>query len=209
MMNLYLAWQEKAFELGTKMVMRCLLSHDYLEGLVMGGSLVDFGYISSAVRDGWEIYDTDAHVDGKKLRFVAYRTSEDIRAGVEYHRTQGKKEAEALIKRFGSKLYNCDVDAKRDLDEVLPLLEDYAFRVRWSIDPVEISIGYGHRGRPRKDEKPRMKTEYRVNILLKFDEEKAKELSKDRGVSVLVTNLPRTNEDADNIRYGATADTVL
>ena len=48
LMNLYLAWQEKAFELGTKMVMRCLLSHDYLEGLAMGGSLVDFGYISSA-----------------------------------------------------------------------------------------------------------------------------------------------------------------
>ena len=163
----------------------------------------------SAVRDGWGIYDTDVHVNGKRLRFVAYRTSEDIRAGVEYHRTQGKKEAEVLIKRFESKLYNCDVDAKRDLDEILPLLEDCAFKVKWSIDPVEIPIGYGHRGRPRKDEKPRMKTEYRVNILLEFDEEKAKELSKDRGVSVLVTNLPRTNRDADNIRYGATADTVL
>ena len=37
----------------------------------------------SSVRDGWEIYDTDAEVDGRMLRFVAYRTSDDIQAGIE------------------------------------------------------------------------------------------------------------------------------
>lgn len=69
--------------------------------------------------------------------------------------------------------------------------------------------GYGHRGRPRKDERPLTKTEYRVNIRLVFDRAKAKRLSQDRNVSVLVTNLPRANKDAENIRLGATADTVL
>lgn len=48
-----------------------------------------------------------------------------------------------------------------------------------------------------------------VNVSLEFDEDLAKELSKDRSVRVLVTNLPRANTDEDNIRKGATADTVL
>ena len=163
----------------------------------------------SSVRDGWEIYDTDAEVDGRRLRFVAYRTAEDIEVGIRYHATQGRKEAEALINRFASRLYNCDEDARRDVLEVLPKLDAYAFDVMWEIVPVEIPMGYGHRGRPRKDEKPLTKTEYRVDIELVFNVEKAKRLSQDRGVSVLVTNLPRANADAKNIRFGATADTVL
>ena len=163
----------------------------------------------SSVREGWEIYDTDAIVEGRKLRFVAYRTAEDISIGIDYHRKQGLKEAKALTDRFRSRLYNCEIDAKRDLDEVLPKLDAYAFKVIWSIDPVLVSAGYGHRGRPRKDEKPMTKTEYRVNIILVFDRAKAKRLSQDRNVSVLVTNLPRANKDAENIRFGATADTVL
>ena len=163
----------------------------------------------STVREGWEIYDTDAEVDGRRLRFVAYRTAEDIEVGIRYHETQGRKEAEALINRFASRLYNCDEDARRDVLGVLPKLEDYAFDVVWEIVPVEIPMGYGHRGRPRKDEKPLTKTEYRVDVELAFDVDKAKRLSQDRGVSVLVTNLPRANADAENIRFGATADTVL
>ena len=43
----------------------------------------------SVVRKGWEIYDTDAEVDGKMLRFVAFRTTEDIDEGIEYLREQG------------------------------------------------------------------------------------------------------------------------
>jgi len=163
----------------------------------------------SLVRDGWEIYDTDAEVDGRMLRFVAFRTSDDIAAGIEYLRDQGLREAKAVLNRFESRTYNCDVDAKRDLDEALDQLSDSAYRVEWSIDEAEIPLGYGHRGRPRKDSKPMTKTEYKVNIELEFDEERAKALSQDRGVRVLVTNLPRSNADADNIRFGATADTVL
>ena len=43
------------------------------------------------VRDGWSVYDTDAEVDGRKLRLVAYRTPDDIEAGVEYNREQDLK----------------------------------------------------------------------------------------------------------------------
>jgi len=53
------------------------------------------------------------------------------------------------------------------------------------------------------------KTEYKVSIELAFDGERAKALSQDRGVRVLVTNLPRAGKDAENIRSGATTDTVL
>ena len=48
-----------------------------------------------------------------------------------------------------------------------------------------------------------------VNVELVFNEEWAKALSQDRGVRVLITNLPRSNADEENIRFGATADTVL
>ena len=65
---------------------------------------------------------------------------------------------------------------------------------------------YGHRGRPRKDEEPSVRVEYRVDVSLEFDEEKARELSKDRSVRVLITNLPRANEDAENIRYRMTEE---
>lgn len=44
---------------------------------------------------------------------------------------------------------------------------------------------------------------------LEFDGERAKHLSSDRSVRVLVTNIPRADGDASNIRFGATADTVL
>ena len=53
------------------------------------------------------------------------------------------------------------------------------------------------------------KTEYRVSVTMEFDEERAKQLSQDRGVRVLITNLPRANTDAENVRTGVTADTVL
>ena len=85
---------------------------------------------------------------------------------------------------------------------------DSAHGVRGSIDETEVSLGYGHRGRPKKDARPMMKTEYRVRVEV-FEEERAKALSQDRGVRVLVTNLPRASKDAENIRSGATADTVL
>ena len=173
------------------------------------GSVRDGTMRPSIARKGWEIYDTDAEVNGRKLRFVAFRTTDDIAAGIEYLREQGLKEAQARFDRFESRTYNCDVDARRALDEALASHSDSAYGVRWSIDGVEIPLGYGHRGRPRKDEKPMTKVEYRVNVELVFDEERAKALSQDRGVRVLVTNLPRASRDAENIRFGATADTVL
>ena len=128
----------------------------------------------SIVRKGWEIYDTDAEVDGRMLRFVAFRTTDDINEGIEYLREQGLKEAKARFNRFESRTYNCDVDARRALDEALSNHTDSAYGVKWSIDEVEIPLGYGHRGRPRKDAKPMMKTEYKVSVELVFDEERAK-----------------------------------
>ena len=67
----------------------------------------------STVRDGWCIYDTDAEVDGRMLRFVAFRTSTNVEVGVQFHRDQDLKEAESRFRRFSSKLFNCDIDAFR------------------------------------------------------------------------------------------------
>ena len=163
----------------------------------------------STVRDGWCIYDTDAEVDGRVLRFVAFRTSTDIENCVQFHRDQDLEEAESRFRRFSSKLFNCDIDARRAVDEALKGMSDNAYDVEWSIESVEVSLGYGHRGRPKKDEVPVMKTEYKMNVGFTFNEERAIARSQDRDIRVLITNLPRANRDADNIRFGATADTVL
>lgn len=114
-----------------------------------------------------------------------------------------------LLSKSGSKLFNCDIDARRAVDEALKGMSYNAYDVEWDVEPVEVSMGYGHRGRPRKGEVPTVKTEYRVNVKLTFDEERAVALSQGRDVRVLITNIPRANEDAENIRFGATADTVL
>lgn len=163
----------------------------------------------SSVRDGWEIYDTDMECNGTTLRFVAYRTSKDIDASVRYYREQGLKEANSLFNRFSSKMYNCEEDARRDLDEILSRHTDSAYIPHCDIVPMEVNRGYGHRGRPRKGEVPVIKTEYKVDVELEFDESIAKRMSKERSVRVLVTNLPRSDVDKDNLRDGATADTVL
>ncbi len=162
----------------------------------------------SSVRDGWGTYDTDAEVDGRMLRSVACRTSDYIEAGIEYRREQDLKESQAIFGRFRSRLFNCGEDARRGILEALKENTDSAYDVKWSISQAE-SRSYGHRGRPRKGEEPSVRTEYRVDVSLEFDEERAKELSKDRSVRVPVTNLPRANEDEENIRFGAAADTVL
>lgn len=53
------------------------------------------------------------------LRFVAFRTTDDINEGIEYLREQGLKEAQARFNRFESRTFNCDIDARRALDEAL------------------------------------------------------------------------------------------
>ena len=88
-------------------------------------------------------------------------------------------------------------------------MADNAYEVKWRVEPIEVNLGYCRRGRPGKGDSPRIVTEYRVDIELEFNEERAVALSKDRGVRVLVTNLPRSMQDEDNIRSGATVDTVL
>ncbi len=86
---------------------------------------------------------------------------------------------------------------------------DSAYVPQYSIKEVCIPQKYGHRGRPKTGEKRPVRIEYKVDVDLRFDEDKAKQLTQDRGVHILITNLPRADTDADNVRFGATADTIL
>lgn len=165
--------------------------------------------VPSTIRDGWELYDTDAVVDGRELRFIAYRTDEDVEHSMEYLRTQGRKEAESLFNRFASKQFNCEEDARREFAEVLKRHRDSAYVPRMEVVPIEVKSKYGKRGRPPKDWVPEVRNEYRVDVELVFDDDRAQELTKDRCINVLITNLPRPEKDVDNIREGADADTVL
>ena len=72
-----------------------------------------------------------------------------------------------------------------------------------------IESGYGRRGRPPKDRRSEVRTEYRVDVELRFDEVRADQLTKDRCLRALISNLPRAMEDKENVHEGATTDTVL
>jgi len=50
---------------------------------------------------------------------------------------------------------------------------------------------------------------WKIDVSMAFDSERAKELANIHDISVVVTNLPFSTEDAENVRHGATTDTVL
>ena len=139
----------------------------------------------------------DLNIEGcvPKAQVFGVRTTEDVTAGVEYLRDQGLKEALARFGRFSSKTFNCEEDARRAFSEAMYEHVDSAYEITREIEPVDIDMGYGHPGRPRKGELPMRKTEYRVSVKMEFDEERARQLSQDRGVRVLITNLPRANTE--------------
>ena len=83
----------------------------------------------------------------------------------------------SIVVQFGKFLFNCEEDARRAFSEAMYEHVDSAHQVTGEIEPVDIDLGYGHPGRPRKGELPMKKTEYRVSVKMEFDEEKARQLS--------------------------------
>lgn len=158
-------------------------------------------------KDGWELYDTDAVVDGVSYRFVAFRTPVRNHE-MEYLKVMGLKKAQKAIRALGKQRFDSREDALAALEAAKRSLVDTAYTLDDDIDK-KTELRYSKRGRPSKKDVPVEVTTYTVNAEPVFSERLAEELMDDRRVRVLITNLRRSQEDMENPRDGTTADGVL
>lgn len=158
-------------------------------------------------KDGWELYDTDAEVEGRTYRFVAFRTPASSR-DMDYLKVQGRRQADRIVKELGKKRFHSREDALAALQAAKHELVGTAYSLDDDIS-CETTTTYGKRGRPSKSDVPKRATTYTVDATPVFSEDLARELMDDRRVRVLITNLRRGQEDMENPRDGITADGVL
>ncbi len=162
----------------------------------------------------WEVFDTDLQVEEDlDLRFVAFRTAEGTEPGVEFQRTMGLKRVKERFSKFTKTEFACQTDAMNAFNAALEALGPTAYDITGELIVGQRKEKYGKRGRPPKDWVPRIVPYYMVGISWDFNERRAEEMSSDRELRVLVTNLPRVPQGprggSDNPRDGATADDVL
>ncbi|MFA6804296.1 MAG: IS1634 family transposase [Candidatus Methanomethylophilaceae archaeon] len=160
--------------------------------------------------DGYSVYDTEADTVCGKLRFIAYRSPKGTAKEMDYLERQGKKDAERLFKPFVKKRFACEKDAMMTFDETLSKHKGSAYVIGGTPVAIEEIVRRETRGRPPKgSEAPGSKVSWKIDISMRFDRELAENIAKAYDVSVIVTNLPFATEDAENVRHGATTDTVL
>lgn len=164
----------------------------------------------SSLGEGYGTYDTDADTVCGPLRFIAYRTPKDREREVAYYREQGER---LLSRAFSKPLrteYHCREDAEAAAEAAAASVGDMGYRVRYAVSEGGRPVRRASRGRPPKGSPPpETETFWTLEVSWEFDEAAASALAEGEEIQVLVTNLPRANEDAGNIRFGATADTVV
>jgi transposase len=200
---------DRMYELGFGFVSKCPESFGKRIREVIVNSAYADGMTVSDGRKDRGVYDTDAEVDKRSLRFVAYRNPSDIVKTRRYVELQGKKNAETLMARFLRDRFKCESDAKDEFSRALKKLGDTAYVITAEYVPHLVHVKTTRRGRPPAGHEPERKTEWEIVVTMVFDPMKAEMMSKRDSINVLVTNLPRSIEDAENLRSGATTGTVL
>lgn len=164
----------------------------------------------SSLGEGYGVYDTDAETVCGTLRFIGYRTPKDRSIGIRYLREQGDR---LLSKAFTKPLrtrYHCRDDAIAAAEAAMASVGDMGYRILIDAAEMEEIQKRNGPGRPRKGSPPpEVERFWKLKVEWMFDEVMASELIDEDEIQVIITNIPRTNEDSKNIRYGATADTVL
>lgn len=160
--------------------------------------------------DGYSVYETESDTVCGELRFIAYRSPKGTRRAMDYLRRQGLKDAQKRFRDVCRMDFNCERDATDCLMMALKAHRKSAYDAKYSIVGHEKTLRRPTPGRPRKDESPpETVVKWKVVVDLEFNEERARELAEEHDISVIVTNLPFSTEDAPNIRQGATTETVL
>ncbi|TQS84421.1 MAG: hypothetical protein A3208_06910 [Candidatus Methanoprimaticola hominis] len=163
----------------------------------------------STVRNGWEIYDCDATVGNRQLRFIAFRTAEGKERSVEYYREQGLRDVERIMEPLLRRTFRSSEDAVSTYGIALSKVKGSAYVVSMDVVEKRVMDPYGKRGRPPKEWVPTYHSEYILDITWEFSERLAEEMADARLVRVLITNLKRGTEDSVNPRDGVTGDGVL
>lgn len=144
------------------------------------------------------LYDTESEYGNGKLRFIAYRLPGGTELSEEYLMTAGFEHAEKKIARFKSGKYFCEDDAKKAFDDMMAEYNGmYPVDIEFKEDARLVKKdpdGPHWRGRPG-------------NITI--DRTSVRTAAERYSVRVLVTNLPFATEDDNDLRKGATADTVV
>lgn len=160
--------------------------------------------------DGWSVYDTDSEVDGKVLRFIACRNEKAVRKRRRHIETKDREKVQKALDALARKEFSCQADAKKAFDAtVAKYRRNTPYTAIAEYVPFETYDRGDRRGRPKKGEEPERRTEWRISPTLTVDPKRLDEMSEAGGTNVLITNLPRRDTDADNVRDGATAQTVL
>ncbi len=160
--------------------------------------------------EGWSVYDTDSKVEGKDLRFIACRNERAVRKKRRHIETKDREKVQKALDTLARKEFSCQADAKKAFDATI---EKYRRNTPYSAIaeyvPFETYDRGNKRGHPKKGEEPKRRTEWKVKATLTVDTKRLEEMCEAGGTNVLVTNLPRRDTDADNVRDGACAQTVL
>lgn len=160
--------------------------------------------------DGWSVYDTDSEVDGKVLRFIACRNEKAVRKRRRHIETKDREKVQKALDALARKEFSCQADAKKAFDAtVAKYRRNTPYSAIAEYVPFETYDRGDRRGRPKKGEEPERRTEWRISPTLTVDPKRLDEMCEAGGTNVLITNLLRRDTDADNVRDGATAQTVL
>jgi len=159
---------------------------------------------------GYKTYDTSEETLCGKLRFIAYRSPKSTVKAMNYLKRQGERDSEKRFKLFAKKEFACEIDAIAMFSDVMKEHKNSAYVITGTPMRYEETVRREKRGRPSKDsEVPETKVMWKIVTSMRFDEDLAKELADIHNISVIVTNLPSATSDRENIRHGATTDTVL
>ncbi|MDR1404924.1 MAG: IS1634 family transposase [Candidatus Methanoplasma sp.] len=165
---------------------------------------------ASAAVCGAKLYDEDAVINGRGLRFIVYTIGDGRERTLQYLREQGERDLRKTFGRFCRDKFACSHDAEKAYRDALEGLGESAYDLVPSLVATETGIRRPARGRPGKGSPdPGTQTVWTVDVQWEFSEERAAKMAKDHGMQVLVTNLPRAAGDLADIRKGASADTVL
>jgi transposase len=169
--------------------------------------------LSSEMKDssvpGYRVCETELKTVCGELRFIAYRSAKGKKRSGDYLERHGKKTAENRFKPFLKKKFACEADALSAFDDVMKKHVDSAYVVLCDIVSSEETVPRKGRGRHPADYIPETKMTWKVIVSMSFDKERASELTDLHNTSVIVTNIPYASADHENVRYGATTDTIL
>ena len=146
---------------------------------------------------GWDLFDIDLPTnDGcGELRFVVYRTRSRLRRSFDGLKRSGGRKVDGLAERFRAKKFVSEEEASAAAEAAISALDAPAYDVRFAVKPVH-------------DNKHNFTGKWGIKIIATFDERACRAEAERRSLMVLVTNLPRSDVDRENLREGATAEAV-